>query len=161
MLPNPCGRENGVSKDCVTVSPCQDGIEILINAKGNNLALSRGIQELLKQGLDVVTCVSANVNQNSLHKIQSEVCTHYFHMLWYHIVCTLFTICPLYHKNILWRCSSLCVYIYTRLKDILSLICCLIINHPNTYLQVGDVKCINLHALQRKLIDVINIDNLV
>lgn len=87
-ISNPCGRENGSSvivvQDCVTVSPCQSGLEILINAKGNNLALSRMIQELLKQEFDVVTCVSANVNQNSLHKIKSEVrtySTHNFYLL--------------------------------------------------------------------------------
>lgn len=88
---------NIVSQDCVTVNPCQGGgVEILINgsfAKGN-LPLSRVIQELSKQGLDVVSCVSATVNQNPLHKIQSEVC---------------------------------------------------------------DMKCINLNALQKKVIDVINI----
>ncbi|KAK4358244.1 hypothetical protein RND71_023854 [Anisodus tanguticus] len=98
-----CGRENGssdssiVSQDCVTVSPCHGGVEILINGRYTKeyIPLSRVIQELQKEGLDVVSCVSANVNQNSLHRIQSEVC---------------------------------------------------------------DMKCINLHALQRKVIDVINID---
>ncbi|XP_016481890.1 transcription factor bHLH118 [Nicotiana tabacum] len=86
------------SPDCDTVSPCHGGVEILINGnnnRGESLPLSRILQELLKEGLDVVSCVSAKVNQNSLHRIQSEGC---------------------------------------------------------------DEKCINLHSLQRKVIDVINID---
>ncbi|XP_059298800.1 transcription factor bHLH118-like [Lycium ferocissimum] len=87
-----------VSQDCVTVSPCHGGVEILISGSctKENIPLSRVIQELLKEGLDVVSCVSANVNQKSLHRIQSEV---------------------------------------------------------------RDMKCINLNALQRKVIDVLNIDH--
>lgn len=60
-----------VSSDCVTVSPCNGGVEILINGnyRRESLPLSRILQELLKEGFDV----SAKVNQNSLHRIQSEV----------------------------------------------------------------------------------------
>ncbi|XP_059275415.1 transcription factor bHLH120-like [Lycium ferocissimum] len=79
----PHGTENGcpnsftVSPDCVTVSvDCEGGIQILISVdcKGNCFPLSRLLRGILKQGLKVVSCVSAKWNQRSLHTIQTEAC---------------------------------------------------------------------------------------
>lgn len=65
-------------RDCrVTVSPCvEGGIQMSISADcelGKKFPLSTLLQELLKQGLNVVTCLSAKVNQTSLYTIQTQV----------------------------------------------------------------------------------------
>ncbi|PHT53050.1 hypothetical protein CQW23_07512 [Capsicum baccatum] len=81
-LPNSIRREteNGSTNsfiDCtVTVSPCHCGIQISlsVDCKGKCFPLSKLLRELLKQGLNVVNCVSANANQRSLYTIQTEAC---------------------------------------------------------------------------------------
>ncbi|XP_055828687.1 transcription factor bHLH120-like [Solanum dulcamara] len=83
-LPNSIrhGTENGSKNsrftDCtVTVSPCLQGflqISISVDCKGKIFPLSRILGELLKQGLNVVNCVSAKVDQRSLYTIQTEAC---------------------------------------------------------------------------------------
>ncbi|KAL3341987.1 hypothetical protein AABB24_026152 [Solanum stoloniferum] len=76
------GTENGSTDsrftDCtVTVSPCLQGgvqISISVDCKGKIFPLSRILGELLKQGLNMVSCVSAKVDQRSLYTIHTEAC---------------------------------------------------------------------------------------
>ncbi|XP_049396022.1 transcription factor bHLH36-like [Solanum stenotomum] len=81
MIPNSIrhGTENDSTfTDCtVTVSPCLQGgvqISISVDCKGKNFPLSRILGELLKQGLNMVSCVSAKADQRSLYTIHTEAC---------------------------------------------------------------------------------------
>lgn len=58
------------SPNSVVVRPCLDGIEIVISSP---FALSRMLEILLKEGLDIVGCASTKVNGRLIHTIQSEV----------------------------------------------------------------------------------------
>lgn len=58
------------STNSVVVRPCLDGIEIVISSP---FALSRMLEILLKEGLDIVGCASTKVNGRLIHTIQSEV----------------------------------------------------------------------------------------
>lgn len=81
MIPNSIrhGTENDSRfTDCtVTVSPCLQGgvqISISVDCKGKNFPLSRILGDLLKQGLNMVSCVSAKADQRSLYTIHTEAC---------------------------------------------------------------------------------------
>ncbi|KAH0688084.1 hypothetical protein KY289_017064 [Solanum tuberosum] len=81
MIPNSIrhGAENDSRfTDCtVTVSPCLQGgvqISISVDCKGKIFPLSRILGELLKQGLNMVSCVSAKADQRSLYTIHTEAC---------------------------------------------------------------------------------------
>ncbi|KAI3471081.1 hypothetical protein Pfo_027744 [Paulownia fortunei] len=61
--------------NCVTVNPCPDGLEILINTgfeEEEGFPLSRIFRELFQREFNVVSCVSTKANERSLHKIQFE-----------------------------------------------------------------------------------------
>lgn len=61
----------------VTVNPCPpDGLEILVGSNlkdGAIFPLSRVLKKLMNQGINVVSCISANVNERLVHKILTEV----------------------------------------------------------------------------------------
>lgn len=54
----------------VIVRPCLGGVEIVISS---SLVLSRVLEILLEEGLNVVGCSSTRVNEKLIHTIQSEV----------------------------------------------------------------------------------------
>ncbi|KAL0317712.1 UNVERIFIED_CONTAM: Transcription factor [Sesamum angustifolium] len=63
------------SSNCVNVNGLQGGVEVLISSSLNqgDFPLSKAIAHLLGRGLNVISCVSAIANGESLHKIQIEV----------------------------------------------------------------------------------------
>ncbi|CAA2984494.1 transcription factor bHLH36-like [Olea europaea subsp. europaea] len=74
-----CGEDENSNinllTNCVTVSPCREGFEILINTSsiGEVVPLSSVLVELVLRRLNVVSCVSTRTNdQRFLHRIQFE-----------------------------------------------------------------------------------------
>ncbi|KAL2541994.1 Transcription factor bHLH [Abeliophyllum distichum] len=74
------GAEDGSSysnylPNIVTLSLCQDGVEVLINSRsrGGAFPLSRVLVELAGRSLNVVSCISTRTDdQRFLHRIQFE-----------------------------------------------------------------------------------------
>ncbi|KAJ7975617.1 transcription factor bHLH [Quillaja saponaria] len=70
------GSGSGSSNSCLTVYQSSSGgveIEITSSSRQVKLPLSRILEVLLEEGLEVVNCVSTKVNGRFLHSIQSEV----------------------------------------------------------------------------------------
>ncbi|CAI9767634.1 unnamed protein product [Fraxinus pennsylvanica] len=70
---NIVGSSSSYSPDLVTVNPCLDGVEILIiSFKEEGFPLSKVLTELLRRGLNVVSCSSKKDDERSFHIIQCE-----------------------------------------------------------------------------------------
>lgn len=70
------GSLNKCSRSWVSVQPCFAGIEIVVSSSsfiGENFPLTRILQLLLGEGLDLVSCITTKVNERLLYTIQSEV----------------------------------------------------------------------------------------
>lgn len=63
------------SPSCVMVNPCPCGVEVVISThlRVQGLPLSRALQVILDQGLNVVSCVSTRLNETLVYKMQVEV----------------------------------------------------------------------------------------
>ncbi|KVI10057.1 transcription factor bHLH118-like [Cynara cardunculus var. scolymus] len=59
----------------VSISSCNDGIEILINSCSieDGFPLSRVLKAIASEGLNVISCISTKVNERVFHSLQSEV----------------------------------------------------------------------------------------
>lgn len=68
-------RSENPSDSCVMVRSCLVGVEVVISSglKEQVLHLSRVVELLLKEGLNVVSCFSTKVNTRLIYTIQSEV----------------------------------------------------------------------------------------
>ncbi|KAJ9164110.1 hypothetical protein P3X46_023724 [Hevea brasiliensis] len=68
-------RLNSFAPTSVMVRSCFAGVEVVINSGFGKqvLHLSRALELLLEEGLDVFSCISTRVNQRVIHTIQSKV----------------------------------------------------------------------------------------
>ncbi|XP_031260645.1 transcription factor bHLH118-like [Pistacia vera] len=66
---------NRLTNSSVTVSPYCGGVDIVINSvlREEGLILSRVLEVVLEEGLDVTRCVSTQTDDGFFHNIQSEV----------------------------------------------------------------------------------------
>ncbi|CAL1371348.1 unnamed protein product [Linum trigynum] len=73
---------SAVSSGIVMVRPCLIGVEVAVNVSSSSsggggqqggLQLSRVVELLMGQGLDVVTCDTVRVNDRFIHTLQSKV----------------------------------------------------------------------------------------
>lgn len=60
------GSRSEIGCSCVMVKSCLVGLEIVISCHGESVVLSRALDVLVHEGLDVVSCLSSKVNQNQL-----------------------------------------------------------------------------------------------
>ncbi|KAL0304185.1 UNVERIFIED_CONTAM: Transcription factor [Sesamum radiatum] len=69
------GPSTTTSSNCLKVNLCWDGVEILISSSLNegDFPLSKVLADLLRRGLDVISCISTRVDGQFLHKIQIQV----------------------------------------------------------------------------------------
>ncbi|KAJ8540270.1 hypothetical protein K7X08_030189 [Anisodus acutangulus] len=72
-----CYVHNNNNNNCVTVSNCEDGMEILINVNNNHkeeiFSLSKVLRWLLEEGLNVISCVNSKQDEWTLIRIQCQV----------------------------------------------------------------------------------------
>ncbi|CAI0404046.1 unnamed protein product [Linum tenue] len=76
-------NDSAVSSSIVMVRPCLIGVEVAINVSSSSssgrggqqggLQLSRVVELLMGQGLDVVTCDTVRVNDRFIHTLRSKV----------------------------------------------------------------------------------------
>lgn len=70
------------SETTINVVHCKAGVEVVVNtAFKQGLPLATVLQVLVAEGLNVVSCVSAKVNERFLHTIESEVIYFSFNCL--------------------------------------------------------------------------------
>ncbi|KAK9178697.1 hypothetical protein WN943_027890 [Citrus x changshan-huyou] len=62
-------------QNCVTIHPYSGGVEIVINSvhKEENLKLSKVMEAVLEEGLDVIRCASTQTDEGFFHTIQAEL----------------------------------------------------------------------------------------
>ncbi|KAL5541004.1 hypothetical protein UlMin_042577 [Ulmus minor] len=63
-----------IYEDSISVRHCREEVEVVVNtAFKQGLSLARVVRVLVGEGLSVVNCVSARVNERLLHTVHSEV----------------------------------------------------------------------------------------
>lgn len=73
-FPSECLQVDKHEEDSITVRRCLEGIEVVVStAFTNELPLSRVLEVLIGEGLNIINCLSTKINERILHTIQSEV----------------------------------------------------------------------------------------